>query len=95
MSMHNPPHPGAIIRELCIEPLGITVAEAAQALGVSRKSLSELLNGKAGISPLMAIRLSMAFGTSAESWMNQQSLYDFAQAREKSRRIKLKVEKLA
>jgi addiction module HigA family antidote len=93
--MHNPPHPGAIIRELCIEPLGITVAEAAQALGVSRKSLSELLNGKAGISPLMAIRLSMAFSTSAESWMNQQSMYDLALARVKSKKLKIKVEKLA
>jgi addiction module HigA family antidote len=93
--MHNPPHPGAIIRELCIEPLGLTVAEAAQALGVSRKSLSELLNGKAGISPLMAIRLSMAFSTSAESWMNQQSMYDLALARVKSKKLKIKVEKLA
>jgi addiction module HigA family antidote len=93
--MHNPPHPGAIIRELCIEPLGITVAEAAQALGVSRKSLSELLNGRAGISPLMAIRLSMAFSTSAESWMNQQSMYDLALARVKSKKLKIKVEKLA
>ena len=92
--MHNPPHPGAIIRELCIEPLGLTVAEAAQALGVSRKSLSELLNGKAGISPLMAIRLSMAFSTSAESWMNQQSMYDLALARVKSKKLKIKVEKL-
>jgi addiction module HigA family antidote len=93
--MHNPPHPGAIIRELCIEPLGLTVAEAAQALGVSRKSLSELLNGKAGISPLMAIRLSMAFSTSAESWMNQQRMYDLALARVKSKKLKIKVEKLA
>jgi addiction module HigA family antidote len=93
--MHNPPHPGAIIRELCIEPLGITVAEAAQALGVSRKSLSELLNGRAGISPLMAIRLSMAFSPSAESWMNQQSMYDLALARVKSKKLKIKVEKLA
>jgi len=93
--MHNPPHPGAIIRELCIEPLGLTVAEAAQALGVSRKSLSELLYGKAGISPLMAIRLSMAFSTSAESWMNQQSMYDLALARVKSKKLKIKVEKLA
>ena len=93
--MHNPPHPGAIIRELCIEPLGLTVAQAAQALGVSRKSLSELLNGKAGISPLMAIRLSMAFSTSAESWMNQQSMYDLALARVKSKKLKIKVEKLA
>jgi addiction module HigA family antidote len=93
--MNNPPHPGAIIRELCIEPLGLTVAEAAQALGVSRKSLSELLNGKAGISPLMAIRLSMAFSTSAESWMNQQSMYDLALARVKSKKLKIKVEKLA
>ena len=64
--MHNPPHPGEIIKELCIEPLGISVTEAADALGVSRKTLSSILNGRAGISPEMAVRLSIAFDTSAE-----------------------------
>ena len=70
--MHNPPHPGEVLKELCIEPLNLTVTEAAEALGVSCKTLSAILNGKAGISPEMAIRLSKAFGTSAESWLNQQ-----------------------
>lgn len=76
MKMHNPPHPGEVLRELCIEPLGLTVTQAAEALGVSRKTLSSILNGRAGISPEMAIRLSKAFGTSAESWLNQQMHYE-------------------
>ena len=76
MKMHNPPHPGEILRELCVKPLGLTVTQAASALGVSRKTLSSILNGRAGISPEMAVRLSLAFGTSAESWMNQQVQYD-------------------
>jgi antitoxin HigA-1 len=76
MKMFNPPHPGEVLRELCLEPLGLTVTEAAQALGVSRKTLSALLNGRSGISPEMAIRLSKAFDTSAESWLNQQMQYD-------------------
>jgi len=76
MRMHNPPHPGEVLRELCLEPLGLTVTDAAEALGVSRKTLSTILNGRAGISPEMAIRLSKAFGTSAESWLNQQMQYD-------------------
>jgi addiction module HigA family antidote len=72
MLMHNPPHPREILRELCLEPLGISVTAAAESLGVSRKTLSAILNGRAGISPEMAIRLSIAFDTSAESWLNQQ-----------------------
>lgn len=67
MRRHNPPHPGEVLKELCLEPIGLSVTEAADALGVSRKALSSILNGRAGISPEMAIRLSMAFGTSAES----------------------------
>ena len=76
MSMHNPPHPGEVLRELCIEPLGITVTDAARSLGVSRKTLSAILNERAGISPEMAIRLAKAFDTTAESWLNQQMKYD-------------------
>ena len=76
MRMHNPPHPGEVLRELCFRPLGVSVTEAAAALGVSRKTLSAILNGRAGISPEMAIRLSMAFDTSAESWLIQQAQYD-------------------
>jgi len=77
MVMHNPPHPGEVIRELCIEPLGLSATEAAKGLGVSRKTLSALLNARFGISPEMAIRLSRAFGGSAESWLIQQTQYDF------------------
>jgi antitoxin HigA-1 len=66
MLMHNPPHPGEIIKELCLEPLGVSVTEAAEALGVSRKTLSSIINGKSGISPEMAVRLSIAFDTSSE-----------------------------
>ena len=80
MLMHNPPHPGTVIKELCLEPLGISVTEAAKALGVSRKTLSCLINGKAGISPEMAVRLSIAFNTSSESWLNQQTQYDLWRA---------------
>ncbi len=74
------PHPGEILRELCLEPLGITVTDAAKALGVSRKTLSAILNGRAGISPEMALRLAKAFETSPESWLNQQMHYDIWQA---------------
>ena len=90
--MHNPPHPGEVIKELCIEPLGLSVTEAAQALGVSRKTLSNILNGHAGISPEMAVRLSIAFNTTSESWLNQQLQYDLWYA-EKERK-KLNVKKL-
>jgi addiction module HigA family antidote len=76
MKMHNPPHPGEVLKELCLEPLGLSVTRAAEALGVSRKTLSAILNGRAGISPEMALRLSKAFGTSPESWLNQQMHYD-------------------
>ena len=76
MLMHNPPHPGEILRQLCIDPLGLSVTEAAKGLGVSRKTLSAILNGRSGVSPEMAVRLSLAFGTSSESWLNQQTQYD-------------------
>ena len=88
--MHNPPHPGEILRDLCLEPMGLSVTRAAGALGVSRKTLSAILNGRAGISPEMAIRLSLAFNTSAESWLNQQSQYDLWQAEKNRKRLKVK-----
>jgi addiction module HigA family antidote len=91
MVMHNPPHPGEVIKELCIEPLKLTVTAAAKGLGVSRKTLSALLNGRAGISPEMAIRISKAFGGSAESWLIQQSQYDLWQALQHESEIKVKV----
>jgi addiction module HigA family antidote len=90
MKMHNPPHPGEVLRELCLEPLGLSVTRAAEALGVSRKTLSAILNERAGISPEMAIRLSKAFGTSAESWLNQQSQYDLWVAEKSIGKIKVK-----
>jgi len=76
MKMHNPPHPGEVLKALCLEPLGLSVTRAAEALGVSRKTLSAILNGRAGISAEMALRLSKAFGTTPESWLNQQMHYD-------------------
>ena len=93
MRMYNPPHPGEALRTLCLEPLKVSVTEATKALGVSRKTLSAILNGRAGISPEMAVRLSIAFGTSAESWLNQQTQYDLWHAEQ--RRKKLRVRKLA
>ena len=93
MKMHNPPHPGEVLRELCLKPLGLTVTDAARALGISRKTLSGILNGRSGISPEMAVRLSIAFDTSAESWLNQQVQFDLWQAEQN--RKKLKVRRLA
>ncbi len=91
--MHNPPHPGEILKALCLEPLGLTVTDAAKALGVSRKTLSTILNGRAGISPEMAVRLSIAFDTTAESWLNQQTQFDLWHA--ERRRKQLHVTRLA
>ena len=93
MLMHNPPHPGEVLRQLCLEPLGLSVTEAAKGLGISRKTLSAILNGRAGISPEMAVRLSLAFSTTSESWLNHQVQYDLWQA-EKGRK-NLRVMKLA
>jgi len=91
--MHNPPHPGEVLKTLCLEPLKLSVTEAAKSLGVSRKTLSAILNGRAGISPEMAVRLSIAFDTSAESWLTQQTQYDLWHAEQ--RRKKLRVRKIA
>jgi addiction module HigA family antidote len=88
--MHNPPHPGEILRELCLDPLGLTVTQAAGALGVSRKTLSSILNGHSGISAEMAIRLSMAFNTTAESWLLQQLQYDLAKVEPKRKSFQVK-----
>ena len=90
MQMHNPPHPGKVLRQLCLEPLGLTVTEMAEALGVSRKTLSSILNERAGISPEMAVRLSIAFGTSSESWLNQQVQYDLWKAEQHRRELRVK-----
>ncbi len=79
MPMKNPPHPGSIVLTECIEPLGLTITDAAAALGVTRTSLSQLVNGKRGISPEMAVRISQVFGGSAHGWVVQQAQYDLAQ----------------
>jgi addiction module HigA family antidote len=88
MPMKNPPHPGGVVFRQCIEPLGLTITDAAAALGVTRTILSELVNGKRGISPEMAVRLSQVFGGSAECWLTQQAHYELAHVR--ADRIKLK-----
>ena len=90
MVMYDPPHPGEVIKELCLQPLGLTVTVAAKGLGISRKTLSALLNGRFGISPEMAIRLSKAFGGSAESWLIQQAQYDLWQVMQKANEIEVK-----
>lgn len=90
MTMKTPPHPGEIIRDLCLKPLGLTVTQAAQGLGVARKTLSMLLNGHAGISPEMAVRLSQAFGRSPESWLQLQVQYDLAQVKSSAKEINIK-----
>ena len=90
MTMKNPPHPGEIIRDLCIKPLGLTVTQAAEGLGVTRKTLSLLLNGHAGISPEMALRLSQSFGRSPESWLQLQMQYDLAQVRRTTKDMRTK-----
>ena len=95
MAMHTPPHPGEVVRELCIDPLGLSVTKAAKGLGVSRTALSELLNGRRGISPEMAIRLSAAFGGSAESWITHQAQYDLWRARQKEDLIRRQVQAFA
>lgn len=89
MRMHNPPHPGEVIRRQCLEPLGLSVTAAAEGLGVSRNTLSMLLNGRAGISPDMAIRLSKGFGGSPESWLRQQMQYDLWQAEQRASAIRV------
>ena len=89
MLMHNPPHPGMVIKELCLEPLGLSVTDAAKALGVSPKTLSCVINGKAGVSPEMAVRLSIAFNTSSESWVTQQAQYDLWHAEQHRHALKV------
>jgi antitoxin HigA-1 len=90
MPMKNPVHPGLIVRHDCIEPLNMTVTAAAKALGVTRQALNNVVTGKAGISPKMAIRLSKAFGSNAETWLRMQVAYDLAQARKDESKIKVR-----
>lgn len=89
LQMKNPPHPGLAIRHDCLEPLGLSVTEAAKKLGVSRKQLSDVVNGHSGISPQMAIRLDKAFGGGANTWYRLQAAYDLAQAMKRADQIKV------
>ncbi len=90
MPMKNPPHPGLSVRHDCLEPLALSVTEAAKKLDISRKQLSDIVNGHAGISPEMAIRLDKAFGGGAETWLRLQAAYDLAQAMKRAGRIKVR-----
>ena len=90
MTMKNPPHPGRVVFQECIEPLGLTITHAAEALGVTRNTLSELVNAKRGISPEMAVRLAKVFGGTEQGWLVQQVQYDLAQVR----RDKIKLKRL-
>src|SRR5271167_45946 len=90
MPMKNPVHPGRIVRHDCLEPLGLSVTEGAKVLGVTRQALNNVVNGKAAISPQMAIRLSKAFGSTAETWLRMQLAYDLAAARKDESKIKVR-----
>ncbi|MBH0177029.1 MAG: HigA family addiction module antidote protein [Nitrospira sp.] len=89
MRMKNPPHPGLSVRHDCLEPLGLSIADGAKVLGVTRQAMNNLVTGKAGISAEMAIRLEKAFGGGAETWLRMQAAYDLAQAEKHTRKIKV------
>ena len=91
MQMHNPPHPGEILQGLWLGPMGISITQAAQSLGISRKTLSKIINGHGALTPEMAIRLARAFDTSPESWLAHQAAYDLWQLRQ----AKIRVRRLA
>jgi len=90
MAMKNPPHPGQSVRLNCLEPFGLSVTAGAAVLGVSRTTLSRLINGQAGVSPDMAIRLSKAFGATPEIWLRMQTAFDLAEARQHESAIRVK-----
>jgi addiction module HigA family antidote len=90
MPMKNPPHPGRSVRSACLEPLGLSVTEGAKVLGVTRQALNNVVNGKSGISPEMAIRLAKAFGSTAETWLRMQLAYDLAAALKDESKIKVR-----
>ncbi|MDE2687488.1 MAG: HigA family addiction module antitoxin [Chloroflexota bacterium] len=89
MPMHNPPHPGEIVKYECLEPLGLTVTRAAEGLDVTRQALSNLVNEKSDMSVDMALRLSQAFGSTPETWLRLQMAYDLWQARKQAEQIKV------
>jgi addiction module HigA family antidote len=90
MGMKNPVHPGRIVRTACLEPLQLSVTAGTKVLGVTRQALNNIVNERAGISPEMAIRLSKAFGSTAEAWLSMQNAFDLADVRKNERKIKVK-----
>jgi addiction module HigA family antidote len=88
--MHNPPHPGEILKGLWLDPMNINITEAAEALQVSRNSLSKIINGRRDLTPEMAVRLSLVFGSSPESWMGHQVAYDLWQISQREEKLNLK-----
>jgi addiction module HigA family antidote len=92
--MANPPHPGELVRYDCLEPLHLTVTAGAKVLGVSRKTLDNLVNGRAGVSPEMAVRLATAFGGTPQAWINMQAAYDYAQVAKRAAAIRATVRPL-
>ena len=95
MAMQNPPHPGRVVRQECIEPLGLTMAQAAKALGVTRQTVDRLVNQRCGVSPEMALRLEAAFGGDATTWLGMQTAYDLAQVRRRAAEITAGLRRLA
>jgi antitoxin HigA-1 len=91
MRMHKPAHPGEVLKEMYINPLSLTITETARALGITRKALSELINGRTGVSTEMALRLSKAFGTTPELWLNMQRNFDLIRAQKRVRLSKVKI----
>ena len=89
MPMKNPAHPGRIVRSACLEPLGLSITQGAKILGVTRQALNNVIAGKSGISPEMAIRLTKAFGSTEETWLRMQLAYDLAAARKNESKIKV------
>lgn len=94
MPMLNPPHPGRLVRQECLEPLGLTVTDGAARLGVTRQALNNLVNGKSGVSAEMALRLAKAFGGTPEVWLRMQMAYDLAQVRKREAEITANVRRV-
>lgn len=95
MSMHNPPHPGEVVKDILIDASNLSITSAAEALGISRASLSKLINGRGGLSPDMAIRLSIALNTSSEMWLNLQAAYDLWEAEKHRKTLSKQVTKIS
>ncbi|MGC2109898.1 MAG: HigA family addiction module antitoxin [Candidatus Korobacteraceae bacterium] len=93
--MKNPVHPGRIVRHDCLEPLGLSVTEGAKVLGVTRQALNNIVNGKSGISPEMAIRLTKAFGSTPETWLGMQLAFDLAAARKNEHKISVRRQRIS